>query len=162
MMLKQRLHYSSRGVLSNGMPWIPARGRAPSSETRFRTEPCSQSSGQLIEKLSQLRRCLELWNGIELLERAGKRIRQAPHGSCRKLRILRLEVQAVNLGQKAAWRLKFAIDKRLIQNQLGTLVADLRTAPLLDLPLHRLKVPLDAVHAHGKRINQVEALAVLG
>jgi hypothetical protein len=71
-------------------------------------------------------------------------------------------VQAVHFGQKASRCLQFAIDKRLIQNQLGTLVGDLRTSPLLDLPLHGLEVPLDSVHAHGKRVDQVEALAVLG
>ena len=58
--------------------------------------------------------------------------------------------------------LQFAIDKRSIEDQLRTLIGDLSTAPLLDLVLHRLKVPLDAVYAHGKRIDQVEVLAVLG
>ena len=35
-------------------------------------------------------------------------------------------------------------------------------APALDLPLHRLKVPLDAVYSDWERIGEVEALAVLG
>jgi hypothetical protein len=68
----------------------------------------------------------------------------------------------MHFGRETSRRLQFAIDKRGIEDQLGTLVGDSRTAPLLDLPVHRLEVPLEAVHANGKRINQVEALAVFG
>jgi len=41
-------------------------------------------------------------------------------------------------------------------------IRDLGLAPRLDLPLHRLKVALDAVHSDRKRIDQVEAVGVLG
>jgi hypothetical protein len=45
---------------------------------------------------------------------------------------------------------------------LGTLVADLRIAPLLHLPLRRPEVALDSVHSYGNGVDQVETLAVLG
>ena len=99
-----------RAFPGNAADWFRSR------MTLVGTEPCSQSSGQLIEKLSQFGRRFKLWNGIELLERAGKRIRQAPHRAGRELRILRLEVQAMHFGQKAARRLQLAIDTSLIQN----------------------------------------------
>ena len=82
------------------------------------------------------RTSFELWDGSELPERTGQRIRQAQQRAGRELRILRLEVQAVHFGQKTSRRLQLAIDKRSIGDQLRPLVADLGTASLLDLPLH--------------------------
>lgn len=130
--------------------------------TLVRTEPCPESRHQLVEKCPQIGRRLELRNGIELLERACKRVRQAPHRSRRKLRIFRLEVQPVHFGQKASRCLQFAIDKSSVEDELGTVVRDLPTAPLLDLPLHGLEVALDSIHSDSKGIDQVETLAVLG
>ena len=56
----------------------------------------------------------------------------------------------MHFGQKAARRLQFPVDKRLIQNQLCALVGDLRTFPLFNLALHGLEVALDSVHTHSK------------
>jgi hypothetical protein len=42
------------------------------------------------------------------------------------------------------------------------LIRDLCLPPAFHLALHGLEVSLDPVHAHGKSINQVETLAVLG
>ncbi len=44
------------------------------------------------------------------------------------------------------------VDKRLIGNQADALVADSRTSPPLDLPLHGLEVPLDSVHAYSRGV----------
>jgi hypothetical protein len=54
------------------------------------------SGWQLVQKLAQLGRGSELWNGIELLERARERIGETPHCPRRELVILRFEVQPVN------------------------------------------------------------------
>src|SRR5215472_4305150 len=102
---------------------------------------------QLGEAFAQLSRRVELRNGIKLLECACKRVRQAPHCSRRELRILRLEVMAMDFGQQASWSVELAIDKCRVADQLRLRIADLSLAPGLDLTLHRLKVPLDAVHS---------------
>ncbi len=52
--------------------------------------------------------------------------------------------------------------KRLGTNSCGDQDLDLRLTPALDLVLHRLEVPLNAVHSNGKGIDQVEALGVFG
>lgn len=48
----------------------------------------------------------------------------------------------------------------LRKRRLG--IGNLGLAPRLDLPVHRLKVPLDAVHSDGQRIDPVKALGVPG
>ena len=117
---------------------------------------------QLGEKFTQSCRCLELRNGIELLERARERVGQTPHCPRRELLVLWLEVEPVDLGQEASRRFELAIHKRRVEDQLRLGIADLSLAPALDLALHGLEVPLNPVHADRERINQVEALGVLG
>ena len=120
------------------------------------------SGGQLTEELTQLGCRLKLRNRIELLLGAGERIRQAPHGSRRKLRMLRFEVHTVDLGQQALRSVELAIHKRRVEDQLRLGVSDLGLAPRLDLALHRLKVPMDSIHTNRQCVDQIEALAVLG
>src|SRR4029077_19948429 len=43
-----------------------------------------------------------------------------------------------------------------------SLVGDLCLPPRLNLALQRLEVPLNPVHAYRERVNQIEALGVLG
>src|SRR5580658_306859 len=62
-----------------------------------------------LPEFAQLRRCLKL--GVKLLKRASKRVRQAPHTSRRELRILRLEVQPVDVREESARCLQFAFHK---------------------------------------------------
>jgi len=116
----------------------------------------------LREKLAQFGRRLELRNRIELLERAGKRVRQASHGPCRKFLILGLEVEPVYSGQEALRGVRFGVHECRVEDQLGALVGDLCLTALLDLALHRLKVALDAIDSNRERIDQIEALGVLG
>jgi hypothetical protein len=119
-------------------------------------------SWQLVQKFAQLGRRFELWHRIESLERAGEGVRQAPHRSRRELRVFRLEIEAVNLGQQASWRFQLAVDERRVQDQPCGIVGDLRLPPQFNLALQGLEIPLDSVHAYRERINQVEALGVLG
>ena len=118
--------------------------------------------GHLGEKRAQLSRGFELGNGVEFLERAGERIRQAPHCPWRKLLVLWLKVQAMDLWQKGPGRFQFAIYERPVENQLCLLVADLGLLPALHLQSHRLKASLNPVDANCKCVDQIEALGVLG
>ena len=49
-----------------------------------------------------------------------------------------------------------------VEDQLRLGIVDLSLAPCPDLALYRLEVPLDAVYTNGERIDEVEALGVLG
>jgi hypothetical protein len=68
----------------------------------------------------------------------------------------------VDLGKQASGRFQLAIDERGVKDQLRCLISDLRLPPCLNLALQRLKVPLNPVLANRERINEVEALGVLG
>ena len=68
----------------------------------------------------------------------------------------------MDLGQQAPGSFQLAVNKRRIEDQLRRLVGDLRLPPQLNLPLKRLEVPLNPVRSNRERINQVEALGVLG
>ena len=68
----------------------------------------------------------------------------------------------MNLGQQALGSIELAVNECRVEDQLCLGIGDLRLAPRLGLALHRLKVPLNAVHSDGQRIDQVEALGVLG
>ena len=116
----------------------------------------------MCEKAAQLGRCLELRHWIELLEGAGEGVRQAPHGPGREFRVLRLEVQPVDIGQQAFGRFQLAVNERRVQDQPCGIVGDLRLPPQFNLALQGLEIPLNSVHAYRERINQVEALGVLG
>lgn len=116
----------------------------------------------MCEKAAQLGRCFELRHRIKLLEGAGEGVRQAPHGPGREFRVLRLEVEPVDLGQEAPGSFQLAINECGVEDQLRCLVGDLRLPPRLNLALQRLEVPLNPVHADRERVNQVEALGVLG
>ena len=92
----------------------------------------------------------------------GEGVRQAPHRPGRELRILRFEVQPVDLGQQTSGRLKLGVDKCRVDDQLRRIIGDLSLPPGLHLALLRFEVPLNPVHADRECINQAEALGVLG
>jgi hypothetical protein len=71
---------------------------------------------QLREKAAQLRRRLELRHGVELLERAGKRVRETPHGPGREFRVLRLEIQPVYFGQQSSRCFELAVNERGVKD----------------------------------------------
>jgi hypothetical protein len=68
----------------------------------------------------------------------------------------------MDFGQETPGCVQFAIDECGVENQFLPLVGDLRLPPVFYLAVHRLEVPLDPINTHCKRINEIEALAVLG
>ena len=65
------------------------------------------------------------------------------------------------LRQQTAGRFELTVNESRIEDQLDTIIGDLRLSRAFNPALHRFEVPLDAVHANSKRVNQVEALTVL-
>jgi hypothetical protein len=116
----------------------------------------------LCEKAAQLGRRLKLRHRIELLEGAGEGVRQAPHRPGREFRVLRLEIQPVDFRQQTSGRLQLAVDESCVEDQLRRVIGDLSLPPGLHLALQRLEIPLNPVHSDRERVNQVEALGVLG
>jgi len=79
--------------------------------------------------------------------------------------MLRLKVQPVDIGQKAPGRIELFFDKGRVKDEFRLLVGDLCLPPRLDLPPHRLEIPLDAIYANRERVDlsiRVEALGVFG
>jgi hypothetical protein len=121
-----------------------------------------ESVRELGQEATQFCGCFELRYRIELLEGAGKGIREAPHRPGRELRVFRLEIQPVDLGQQAPGSFQLAVNKRRIEDQPCGIVGDLPLPPQFNLALQGFEIPLDSVHAYRERVNQVEALGVLG
>lgn len=95
-----------------------------------------------------------------LLERARKRITEAPDGARFELLMLRQEVVGVDTLEQPDRELGLgegAVDQRLRRRDGQHLVPHEVHAPPEGLP-----APLDAVYADGERVDQVEVLAVLG
>ena len=107
----------------------------------------------MCQKAAEFGRCLELRHGIELLERAGKRVREAPHCPSREFRVLRLELEPVDIGQQAPGSFQLAVNERGVEDQLRCVIGDLRFPPRFNLSLQRLEVPLNPVHSDRERIN---------
>jgi hypothetical protein len=68
----------------------------------------------------------------------------------------------VDFGQQTSRRFQLAVDERRVEDQLRRVVGDLRLPPQFHLALQGLEVPLNPVHSDRERVNQVEALGVLG
>src|SRR5260370_23776245 len=94
---------------------------------------CGQS-----EERCELRCCLELWDRIELLERARERIREAPHRSRGELLKPWVEVLFVNAPGQVFRCVELALHKGLVDDELRTLVLKARSLPRLHLLPHRL------------------------
>ena len=75
---------------------------------------------------------------------------------------MRFEIQPMDFREQAPGRFQLSIDKCRVGDQLRLIVGDLRLPPQFDLALQGLEVPLNAVHANRERINDIEALGVLG
>jgi hypothetical protein len=72
------------------------------------------------------------------------------------------EIQPMDIRQQTSGRFQLAINEGGVEDQLRRLVGDLRLPPRFNLALQWLEVPLNPVHADRERVNQVEALGVLG
>jgi hypothetical protein len=55
-----------------------------------------------------------------------------------------------------------SFDERTVDDQFRLGVTDLSLPLRLDLSPHGFEVALDPIHSHGKCVNQIEALGVLG
>ena len=99
-----------------------------------------------FEKCSQLGRRLELRNGVQLLERRGERVRQAPHGPRHELLMLRIEVAIMHDTGQVLGYLKFSLDEGSVDDELRGLTRKLACASGFDLPTHRFEVALHAVY----------------
>ena len=58
--------------------------------------------------------------------------------------------------------LKFSLDEDPIDDELRGLIRKLGCTPSLDLPAHRLEVPLHAVHADREDVDEAQVLRMLG
>ncbi len=76
--------------------------------------------------------------------------------------MLRLEIEPVDFRQQTPGSVQGAVDERVVEDQFGALVGDLRLPLQLHLALQRLKVPLNPVNTDRERVDQVEALGVFG
>ena len=76
--------------------------------------------------------------------------------------LIGLSPAPVDFWQQAPWRVEGAVDERVVEDQLCALVGELHFPPHLHLRLQWFKVPLNPVNADRKRVDQVEALGVLG
>ena len=59
-------------------------------------------------------------------------------------------------------RIQLPFDERAVDDQFCVSIGELYGLPSLDLPAHRLEIPLHPVHADREGIREVEVLAVLG
>src|SRR5437660_8927570 len=101
-----------------------------------------------LKKLSELRCCPELRDGVHFLERRCEGIRQAPDRPRLELLILRLEVQVMHGTGKVFGSFEFALDERFVDDHLGRDVRQFTSLPGFDLLSHRLEVSLHPVDAN--------------
>jgi hypothetical protein len=94
----------------------------------------------LREKGAQLCRRFELRYRVELLERAGKRVRETPHRPGREFRVLRFEIQPVDFQEQASGCFQLAVNERGVEDQPRRIVSDLRLPPQFNLALQGLEV----------------------
>jgi hypothetical protein len=113
-----------------------------------------------FQEFAQLRRRLELWNGIEILECGSERIGEAPDRPRPEFLILRLEVQVVHGAGEVLGSFEFTLHKRLVDDHLGGDVGEFAPLPGLHLLSHRLEASLHSVDTNGNAINERKRLRV--
>ena len=118
-------------------PWVLERLR----------EPCFQ-------EFAQLGCCLELWDGVQFLERRSERIGKAPNGSWLEFLVLRFKVEVVHAASKVLGNFQSALDERLVDDHLCGDVREFTSLPGLDLLSHRLKVSLHSIDTNRNAVNE--------
>src|SRR5258708_28242058 len=113
-----------------------------------------------LQKLAQLGRSLELWDGIQFLERRSERVGEAPDRAWPEFLVLRFEVEVVDRSSQMFRSLQLALHERFVDNDLGGDIGEFAHLPRLHLLAHRLKVPLHAIDTHRNAIDQRERLRV--
>jgi hypothetical protein len=81
--------------------------------------------GSCARKPPSLAVALNCGTGSSFLKALVKAFDKLPHRPGREFRILRLEVEPVDLGQKALGSLQLAIDERRVEDQLRGVIGDL-------------------------------------
>jgi len=120
-----------------------------------------EASGDSFQELRELRGRPELRQEFEFLERARKRVREAPHCPRLELGVPRVEVEAVDRAVEVVRDVDLRLYERAVDDELRRGVGELALAPAVDLLHHGLEVPLHLVHADADGLDQVEVLAVL-
>ncbi len=119
-----------------------------------------QASGRQFEKRCEPRRCLELWDGVEVLERTREGVGQAPQGARSEFLGLRIEILVMNSPGQVFRCVEFALHKRPVDDQLRSFVLKARPLPRLDFLPHRFEVPLHAVHSDREDVHEAQVLGV--
>ena len=91
-----------------------------------------------------------------VLERRRKRIGETPDRSRPELLVLRLEVQVMHDAGKVFGSFEFALDKCLVDDDLGGDVRQFASLPGFNLLSHRIKVPLHSIDADRNAVDQRE------
>ena len=98
-----------------------------------------------LKKLSELRCCPELRNGVQFLERRRARVGETPDRSRFKLLVFRFEIEIMHSARKMLWSFESVLDESLVDHDLGPNVGQL-ASPVFHLLSHRLKVALHPVN----------------
>jgi len=104
----------------------------------------------------------ELRNRIQERESAGEGVGQAPHGPWRELREWRTEVGFMHAPRQMFRRFELSLNEGAIDDELRIAVIDLVSSPGCNLTLHRVEVPLHAIHSNAQSIRQAKPARVLG
>jgi len=115
-----------------------------------------------LQKLSQLRRRLELWDRLKFFECGCERIRQTPDRARPELVVFRLEVEIMHGPREVFGSLQFAFYERFVDHNFGCDICQFESLPGLHLPAHRLEVALHPVDTNGDTVDQRERLRVFG
>jgi hypothetical protein len=86
-----------------------------------------------LQELPQLRRRLELRNGLQYLERGCERIRQTPDSPRPKFLVLWLEVQVMNCACQVFGSLQFAFHESFVDHDFRCDICEFAPLPGLDL-----------------------------
>jgi len=115
-----------------------------------------------LQELTQLSCSLELWDGIQFLECRREGVRQTPDCSRPEFIVFRLEVQVMHRAGKMLGNFKLALDKGLVDHNLGSDIREFASLPSFYLLSHGLKVPLHSVDPDRDGINQRKRFRVFG
>jgi len=131
------------GFLVNSMQFLAGKERWPAAPLlgleRLR-EPG-------LQELAQLRRGLELWDGVQFFECRRERIGKTPDRPRPEFLILRLEVEVMYGASEVFGSFESALDECLVDHHLGGDVRQFTQLPCFYLLPHRLEVPLHTVDA---------------
>jgi len=116
--------------------------------------PLEQLGESGFREFSQLGCSLELWDGLQFLERGSQRVGETPDRSRPEVLVFRLEVEVMHGPGQVFRSLQSALDKRFVDHHLGRDVRKFAPLPGLHLLPHRLEIALHAVDADRNAIDE--------